>query len=174
VPGEPGQAPEPDAQSSTLTLEVVTNAGDWSVLDQPERLVADVARAAVAALGEDADGTATIALSDDAEVRRLNATWRGMDKPTNVLSFPAADNPGEPDFLGDVILAIETLEVEARELGVPLAHHFSHLVLHGFLHLLGYDHETEVEAEEMERLEVRILATLGIPDPYDSAPAAAG
>ena len=174
MPGEPGQAAEPDAQSSTLTLAVVANAGDWSAIDDPERRVADVARAIVIALGDEASGMATIALSDNAEVRQLNAAWRGKDKPTNVLSFPAAENPGEPDFLGDVILAIETLEVEARELGVPLAHHFAHLVLHGFLHLLGYDHETEVEAEEMERLEVRILATLGIPDPYDSAPAAAG
>ena len=108
-------------------------------------------------------------LSCDAEVRELNANWRKQDKPTNVLSFPAPKQPGAGDddrFLGDIVLAAETVLREAAEQGIPLENHFRHLVLHGFLHLLGYDHETDAEAETMEALETHILATLGVPDPY--------
>ena len=100
----------------------------------------------------------------------LNKTWRGQDKPTNVLSFPGTrltmiGTRGET-FLGDVILARETLVREATEQGIPLDHHFNHLVLHGLLHLAGYDHGTDEEAEVMETLETRILAALGIADPH--------
>ena len=101
-------------------------------------------------------------------MRALNLRWRGVDKPTNVLSFPAAP-PGrsaEPGTLGDIALAYETLAREAEELGVPLADHYRHLVAHGFLHLIGYDHETDEEAERMEALETRIMARLGAADPY--------
>ena len=111
----------------------------------------------------------SLVFADDATVQALNAEWRGKDKPTNVLSFPAFPlKPGDklPPLLGDVILAFETVAREAAEEGKPLDHHVSHLVLHGFLHLLGYDHETDADAEVMEALETRILAKLAIPDPY--------
>ncbi|MBN8532434.1 MAG: rRNA maturation RNase YbeY [Alphaproteobacteria bacterium] len=105
----------------------------------------------------------TIALSGDRAVQHLNRDFRGKDKPTNVLSFPA----DEPDYLGDVILAHGVVEREAKEQQKPFANHATHLVVHGVLHLLGYDHETDAEdAKKMESLEKRILAKLGIPNPY--------
>ncbi len=112
----------------------------------------------------------TVLLADDATVQALNRTWRGKDKPTNVLSFPAADQPlppGAPQPLGDVVLAYDTLLRESAEQSKPLSHHLAHLLVHGTLHLLGQDHETgEAQADAMEALEVAVLATLGIPDPY--------
>jgi len=112
-------------------------------------------------------------LTDDAGIRKINATWREKDKPTNVLSFPAAPAPviAASPMLGDIILAFETVEHEAAEGRLPLADHFVHLVVHGFLHLFGYDHQDDAEAEAMEALETRILAALGIADPYAEAPA---
>jgi probable rRNA maturation factor len=114
----------------------------------------------------------SIVLADDAMVQGLNRDWRGKDQPTNVLSFAALDDDeaplveGAPLLLGDVILAYETCAAEAREQGKPLADHFGHLVIHGVLHLLGYDHMDDEEAAEMESLETTLLAALGIPDPY--------
>jgi probable rRNA maturation factor len=112
-----------------------------------------------------------IRLADDAVQQRLNRDWRGVDAPTNVLAFPAWEPgaeipPGAPLLLGDVVLALETIAREAVEQGKPLADHLSHLVVHGVLHLLGYDHATEAEAIAMEALETSILARLGVPDPY--------
>jgi probable rRNA maturation factor len=110
----------------------------------------------------------SLCLADDATLRMLNARWRGLDKPTNVLSFPAAPpgSLGNTTMLGDIALAFETLAREAQGLGVPLADHYRHLIAHGFLHLIGYDHETNSEAKRMEALETRILAALGVADPY--------
>jgi probable rRNA maturation factor len=110
----------------------------------------------------------SLCLADDARLRALNLRWRGMDKPTNVLSFPSAqpDRSGEAPALGDIALAYETLAREAEELDVPLPDHYRRLVAHGFLHLIGYDHQTDEEAERMEALETRILARLGAGDPY--------
>jgi probable rRNA maturation factor len=108
-----------------------------------------------------AAGGLTLVLADDALQRRLNREYRGRDKPTNVLSFD-----GAPGALGDVVLALETVVAEARAQGKPLADHVAHLVVHGVLHLMGYDHETKRAARRMERLEVAILAGLGIADPY--------
>ena len=112
-----------------------------------------------------------IRLTDDAEQRQLNRAYRGKDAPTNVLSFAlgAADDPvppGSPILLGDVVLAFETVRREAEEQGRPLAYHLRHLVVHGVLHLLGFDHERESEAVVMEAREVEILARMGVPDPY--------
>lgn len=114
-----------------------------------------------------------ICLSSDVAVRDLNRDWRGKDKPTNVLSFPGLEGalagslPAEmPRPLGDIVLALETCQREAAEQGKSLAAHVQHLVVHGVLHLLGYDHEVEAEAREMEALEVLVLAGLGVADPY--------
>ena len=130
------------------------------------------------AVGATALGSAAVeigvTLADDADLRALNRDWRGKDKPTNVLSFPAVEPEllaepmpdGLPVLLGDVVLACETVAAEAADGGRPIAHHLSHLVVHGVLHLFGYDHEAEDEAERMEALETACLAGLGIPDPY--------
>ena len=118
-----------------------------------------------------------VVLADDALLRDLNRTYRGQDRPTNVLSFGDSEAmkvpgevPGGPKLLGDVVLARETLVREAAEQGKPLDHHLTHLVVHGVLHLLGYDHDAEPRAGEMETLEVAILADLGIADPYAGDP----
>jgi probable rRNA maturation factor len=155
-----------------LSLDILHEAGDWSGLPDRDAL-AIAAAAMLAAASQFSDqlpAEACVALSDDATVRELNARFRGKDKPTNVLSFPAQGGfAGEstPQSLGDIVLAQETIAREAADLGLPHAHHFQHLVVHGLLHLLGYDHETDAEAEEMEGLEVEILSRLGIPNPYD-------
>jgi probable rRNA maturation factor len=118
-------------------------------------------------------GEISLVLTNDAAMQTINAQHRGQDKPTNVLSFPAMD-PGaldrltgnRPFLLGDLVFALETVEREAQAGRLSLHHHMSHLFVHGFLHLVGYDHEQADEAEAMEALETRLLATLGIADPY--------
>jgi probable rRNA maturation factor len=129
-------------------------------------------RAVLAALeqsGAKVGGVAelSIVLTDDAEQRELNRDWRGIDKPTNVLSFPQIE-PFAPvvGILGDITLARETLEREAAEQGTSFEDHFTHLAIHGFLHILGYDHMKEADALVMEGLETQILASMGIADPY--------
>jgi probable rRNA maturation factor len=109
-----------------------------------------------------------IHLADDQHVRALNARWRGLDQPTNVLSFPAVAPAeiGRLRLLGDVVLAFETVAREAADEGKPLADHYRHLVAHGFLHLIGFDHDNDADAERMEAMETRILAQLGVADPY--------
>jgi probable rRNA maturation factor len=146
-----------------------------SPLWDAEPAAADTVRAALAAAAEAAPaaGEMSVALTDDAAVRVLNRDWRGLDKPTNVLSFPASPprTKGIPVLLGDVIVAYETLAREAAEEEKPVLHHLAHLVVHGYLHLLGYDHQTDSEAEAMETIEREILARLNIADPYrDDAP----
>ena len=126
-----------------------------------------VAAAAEAAL-RGAPGSVVVLLTDDGSLQDLNARFRGKDTPTNVLSFPAADNP--EGHLGDVALAFGVCASEAAAQGKPLADHLGHLVAHGVLHLLGYDHETDADAEAMEALERAVLAPLGIPDPYAERP----
>jgi probable rRNA maturation factor len=106
-------------------------------------------------------------VDDDARVQALNKLWRGLDKPTNVLSFPAPDSPSGPArMLGDIAISYQTAAREAAAEGKTLADHIAHLSVHGFLHLLGYDHESDEDAEEMEGLERVILARIGISDPY--------
>ncbi len=130
---------------------------------QAQDLVQAAAAAALRRAESDGDAV-TILLTDDDSVRDLNARFRGKDYATNVLSFPAPQNP--EGHLGDIALAFGVCAREAAEQGKPLAHHLQHLVAHGVLHLLGYDHETDAEAEHMEGLERVILAGLGVPDPY--------
>jgi probable rRNA maturation factor len=139
----------------------------WDTHPQAEDTVrCAVAAAAPAGLG---DAEVAVLLADDVTVKAMNAQWRGKDAATNVLSFPAPATPGvggAPHHLGDIVVAYETLAGEARAEDKPFDHHLVHLVVHGFLHLLGYDHLTDEEAERMERQERDILAELDIPDPY--------
>jgi probable rRNA maturation factor len=146
---------------SRTTVSVVLLDPAWTrLLPGVERLVRKAARAAAAGKRK---RSLTIALADDKRVRALNARDRRKDKPTNVLSYPS----GERGFLGDVVLARQTVWREARQQHKTPSAHISHLVVHGTLHLLGYDHETgDADAERMEALERRILKRLGIADPY--------
>ncbi len=150
-----------------LNIEISTNSDGW-----PPTLEARAEEAVRAALAHSKAKVAgaselSIVLTDDAEQRELNRDWRGIDKSTNVLSFPQIEPFGPVSgILGDIILARETLEREAAEMGVSLEDHFTHLVVHGFLHILGYDHMDDDEALVMESLETQILASLGVADPY--------
>ena len=110
----------------------------------------------------------SLLLCDDARIREINRAWRGLDKPTNVLSFPAAPRAllAKSPAVGDIAIAHETVAREAQEEGKTFRDHYMHMVVHGFLHLLGYDHETDAEAEEMEALEISVLSALGVADPY--------
>lgn len=169
--GQPDQDGERDEEPPLrLMVDVVYEHGDWADFEPISEAVSDVA-AEIAQridLGS-AACSACLALSSDADVARLNGLYRGKRKPTNVLSFPApaaGSAAVEGGFLGDVVLARETVLAEADAAGIPPRHHLMHLVAHGLLHLAGYDHETSEEASEMEALEVEILAALGVADPY--------
>ena len=145
-------------------IEVEVEAGDWT--DAVDDVEAVVERAALAVLGDKAGGV-VILLTDDETVRDLNDRFRGKDRPTNVLSFPAADMPGaNPQPLGDIVLAYGVCATEAEEQSKALRNHLTHLVVHGVLHLLGRDHEVDADAEAMEAEERTLLATLGVADPY--------
>ncbi len=150
-------------------------AADWHTL-------ATRAAAAVTTLAPElANSRLSVSLlfADDATVHALNAEWRGKDKPTNVLSFPmltrdellAMAPDGPPELLGDIAIALETCQREAAEKGATLADHTAHLIIHGFLHLAGHDHETSpADAVAMENLEIQALALIGIGNPYEDAP----
>jgi probable rRNA maturation factor len=153
--------------------EVLVVADCWEAEPDAEAVVMRAIDAAASMVDADTgDAELAVMLTDDSGIRTLNNNWRGIDKPTNVLSFPALQPPGghEPDnaprMLGDIAIAYETTRREADEEQKPFVHHLSHLAVHGFLHLVGYDHENDGEAEAMESLERDILAQLGIPDPY--------
>lgn len=151
------------ASKDALAIEIDAQSALW----ERQSAAADTVRGAVAAAARfaPATGEVSILLTDDAGVRELNRQWRGIDKPTNVLSFPAAAT-AQHALLGDIVMAYETLARESQEQGTPFLHHLAHLTVHGFLHLLGYDHETDSQAEAMEGLERDILASLAIADPY--------
>ena len=163
----------PMAQFALPMTEVLVVADCWQSEPDAEavihRAVATAAEIVNAGLGE---AELAVMLTDDAGIRTLNSNWRGIDKPTNVLSFPAlpptgASGPDDaPRMLGDIAIAYETTRKEADDEQKPFDHHLSHLAVHGFLHLIGYDHEKDDDAEAMESLEQEILAQLGIPDPY--------
>ena len=152
------------------TLEISVPSALWRSLPRAKTIARETIAACVDEVGawRLKGAGVSLCLSDDARVRQLNARWRGMDKPTNVLSFPSAPggSAGESPMLGDIALAFETMAGEAETSGVALADHYRHLVAHGFLHLIGYDHQTDEDAERMEALEKRILARLGVADPY--------
>jgi probable rRNA maturation factor len=161
------------AQLALPITEVLVVADCWQTEPNAEtvihRAVAAAAEIVNAGLGE---AELAVMLTDDAGIRTLNLNWRGVDKPTNVLSFPALPPTGSggpddaPRMLGDIAIAYETTRKEADDEQKPFDHHLSHLAVHGFLHLIGYDHEKDDDAEAMETLEQEILAQLGIPDPY--------
>ena len=154
-----------------ITFDITIEAGDWP---DEATLSAMVSRALAATFAELAPAPTgrselSVVFTDDARIRELNAGWRGKDKATNVLSFPAFPETEAgrlPPLLGDIVLAAGTVAREAELEGKPVENHITHLVIHGLMHLLGYDHETDDEAEEMEALERGALARLAIPDPY--------
>jgi probable rRNA maturation factor len=152
------------------SIDVVIESAGWR---RAPHAASVVRRAIVAATpAQPRSAEVSVVLTSDRAIRTLNRRWRGRDKSTNVLSFPSPAPVGKkplrgaPRHLGDIVLAYETVAREARAEGKPLDHHIAHLALHGFLHLLGYDHESHGQAEAMERRERRILARLGVPDPY--------
>jgi probable rRNA maturation factor len=152
-----------------LTVDVLTESPQWDAQPGVEATVRRaIAQAAAIEGTADPAAEVSVLLCDDAVIGALNARWRGRDEPTNVLSFPAppAGDPAAPAHLGDIAIACETVIREAQEQDRSVSQHLAHLAVHGFLHLLGYDHMTEGEAERMEQLEREILASLGIPDPY--------
>jgi probable rRNA maturation factor len=164
----------PRLAPSGVTVDVLSESPLWEAEPGAEAAVREAISQAAAAtdVGEPAAEVAVL-LCDDATIAALNAQWRGREEATNVLSFPAppasdpsARNLVAPAHLGDIAIAYETVIREAREQGRTVSQHLAHLAVHGFLHLLGYDHQTDGEAEHMEALESEILATLGISDPY--------
>ena len=156
----------PPAAGASLAVEIVRHEAGWTRAKITDALLKRAARAALSAVSSPrSDGRVTLVLANDAEMRALNSTWRGKDAPTNVLSFPA-DAALDRGFLGDIVLAYEMTRTEAKERGIPFADHVSHLVIHGVLHLRGFDHAEEEEAERMERVERIALAAIGIADPY--------
>ncbi len=160
-----------------LDIQISIEEGDWPSEDELQALAERVLEAAAGFLKSNEKQkfpkTATelsLVFTDDESIRAINAEWRKKDKATNVLSFPAFPvTPGKMPgpMLGDIIIARETVEREARELEKPFEDHLTHLMVHGFLHLFGYDHMDNDEAEIMEGLETRILAVLGLSDPYE-------
>src|ERR1700691_2241597 len=162
-----GRLRKPSARRALpeLKIEVIVKSKRWKS-NKDAGLVMRRAIAAAAATLSTPAAELAIVLTDNAAMRLLNRIWRGVDAATNVLSFPNKSIGGEAALIGDIVLAYETIAAEARQEGKPFAHHLAHLAVHGFLHLLGYDHERERDAAAMERLEREILHRLAIPDPY--------
>jgi probable rRNA maturation factor len=161
------------ANSALPNLEILVVADCWRAEPDAESVIDRAITAAAEFVTADVgESELAVMLTDDAGIRTLNRNWRGIDKPTNVLSFPALQprGPRRPDeaprMLGDIAISYETARNEADEEQKPFDHHLSHLAVHGFLHLIGHDHEKDQEAETMESLEREILSHLGIPDPY--------
>ena len=152
-----------------IDVDVLVLDERWAALGDPEALARRSIEAAFSVLsdGPTGDIEISVALTDDAAIQALNRDWRGKDHPTNVLSFPASETrtPG-PRPLGDLALAYETVARESLEENKSVADHAVHLLVHGTLHLLGYDHESDSDAAVMEALEVEALARIGLADPY--------
>lgn len=158
-------------------IEVLVQSPLWEGHGDAEAMLrkaiteAALTLAADAAAAEPPAGEVAVVLTDDRAMRELNRAWRNIDRPTNVLSFevPRYVPGGASAVLGDVVIAFETAAREAAAEGKPFVHHVAHLGVHGFLHLMGYDHQSDGEADAMERLERSILARLDVPDPYGPA-----
>lgn len=149
--------------ADALAIDIRIESALW----QAQPLAEDTIRSAIAAAASFSGtaGEVSVLLTDDAEIASLNRDWRKLDKPTNVLSFPAPAQ-GAGGLLGDIVLAYETLVRECDRENKQFLHHLAHLSVHGFLHLIGYDHQTDSQADEMEGLESRIMLRLDLPDPY--------
>jgi probable rRNA maturation factor len=153
-------------------VDIVLESPLWRA-QRGVRTVLQRAIGEAAAMAATSGGELAIVLTDDSAIRALNRDWRGKDQPTNVLSFPApapsGSRPGPAGavrLMGDIVIAYETVEREARAEQRPFRHHLAHLAVHGFLHLVGHDHAAEAEADAMEALEIAVLARLDVPNPY--------
>jgi probable rRNA maturation factor len=172
------------ARKIAPAVDIVVDSTLWRSRRDAKALLHWAITEAAAAVSA-SDGEVAVVLTDDSAIRALNRDWRRKDAPTNVLSFPLLENPSprrgpgkrranahraktrnRPCLFGDIVIAYETTEREALAERKPFAHHLAHLAVHGFLHLVGYDHEGDSEAEAMEELETAILARMGVPDPY--------
>jgi probable rRNA maturation factor len=155
------------APAASPVVEVIIESARWA---EQADAAATVRRAIDEAAGDCAGSQGrevAILLTDDEAIRALNRRWRGLDRPTNVLSFPAGGSSvANAGMLGDIAIAFETTAREAQEAGKPVLDHLAHLAVHGFLHLLGYDHQSDETADAMEGLERTILSRLGVPDPF--------
>ena len=171
-------ASRPKSRAKTVKIEVIVRSALW----QKRRTAKTVIKKAISAAAHAAStrpAELAIVLSNDSGIQALNRDWRGKDRPTNVLSFPAAPVQGArkgsgksrvpAPYIGDIVIAYQTTAREAVAEGKPFDHHLAHLAVHGFLHLLGYDHENDRDAEIMEGMERRILKRLAVPDPYASS-----
>ncbi len=154
----------------TVSVDLSVESPLWSAVPDLETLTEQAIAAAIAESRAELPPACEVSFlfCDDAAIQALNARWRGIDKPTNVLSFPAdgPETPGALSLLGDIVMAYETVAVEASRDRTTIEAHVSHLAIHGFLHLIGYDHMEEAEAGEMEALESRSMIRLGRPDPW--------
>jgi probable rRNA maturation factor len=146
-----------------VEVDIQVQTPQWDAQPLAEQTVRAAIAAAAAALSS-ARAEVSIVLTDDAAMRTLNRTWRGIDKPTNVLSFPAPKSGR--GMMGDIVVAFETLQRECDEEDRRFLDHLAHLTVHGFLHLAGYDHQTGAQGEAMEALESKIMRALNRPDPY--------
>jgi probable rRNA maturation factor len=161
-----------------LKIDVLVDSENWKNAAAAKGVVRRALKQAATTLSTKTSELA-IVLTDDAAMRRLNRNWRGINAPTNVLSFATKNPGGRLDeqlgrHLGDVVLAYETIKREAHREGKPFDHHLAHLVVHGFLHLLGYDHKSDAQARRMETTERAILRDLAVPDPYRATHSTAG
>jgi probable rRNA maturation factor len=159
------QAPERQAAEPQIDIQIQSQL--WDAQPLAEKTVRDAIVAAASTLST-VDGEVSILLTDDSAMARLNRDWRGIDKPTNVLSFPSSAQIADEGarLLGDIVIAYETLERECKDESRVFLHHLAHLAVHGFLHLIGYDHQTDTQAEEMEGVESKIMTRLNMPDPF--------
>jgi probable rRNA maturation factor len=170
------RAKVPALKTAALKIDVMVDSKRWKDPTSVQSIVRSAVRRAAATTRSTSRAELAIVLTDDSAIRLLNRDWRGIDKATNVLSFPAKPGAHEPHrtkpHLGDIVLAFETIAREAETEHKPFVHHVAHLAVHGFLHLVGYDHERDEDAREMEQAERDILRQLKIPDPYGSIPVA--
>lgn len=159
--------PTQKRRTAAPQIDIQMQSPLWDAEPLAGQTVRDAINAAASELST-ADGEVSIVLTDDSVIAKLNRDWRGINGPTNVLSFPATGHhAGESkQLLGDIIIAYETLGRECKDENRIFLHHLAHLTVHGFLHLIGYDHQTDIQADEMEGLESKIMARLNMPDPY--------